>query len=142
MERWFMNPPRKGRLPSVPEEWLRHAHSDLKLARLGLDQEILPEQICFHAQQAVEKAVKAVLLFHKVDFPFTHDLEQLLDIFENAGILVPSELSNIGVLTPYAVETRYPGYWGEISEDDVSEAVLFAEKAIKWAKEVITREKC
>ncbi len=136
-----MNPPAKKRLPASPEEWLIHAQSDLKLARLGLNQDVLPEQICFHAQQAVEKAIKSVLLFHKVDFPFTHDLQDLLEIFEIAGIPIPSELSDISVLTPYAVETRYPGYWGEISEDDVSEAVSFAEKAINWAEEVICNNK-
>lgn len=48
---------------------MAHALSDLNLARLGQEKEdILHEQICFHAQQAVEKALKAVLLFNKVDF--------------------------------------------------------------------------
>lgn len=136
-----MNPPHKGRIPASPDEWFLHAQSDLTLAKLGLNQEVLPEQICFHAQQAVEKAVKSVLLFHKIDFPFTHDLEELLDTLENAEIPVPSELSDIGVLTPYAVETRYPGYWGEISENDVSEAFSFAEKAIKWAGKIIEGKK-
>ena len=58
-----MNPPEKKRLPASPEEWLVHAKSDLKLARLGKEsKDVLPQQICFHAQQAVEKAFKAVLL--------------------------------------------------------------------------------
>ena len=57
-----MNPPAKKRLMVSPEEWLGHALSDLKLAKLGKeDPDILPEQICFHAQQAVEKTFKAVL---------------------------------------------------------------------------------
>ncbi|MGC1404174.1 MAG: HEPN domain-containing protein [Thermodesulfobacteriota bacterium] len=65
-----MNPPAKKRLMVSPEEWLGHALSDLKLAKLGKeDPDILPEQICFHAQQAVEKTFKAVLLFSKADFP-------------------------------------------------------------------------
>lgn len=134
-----MNQPHKGRIPASPQEWLLHAQSDLKLAKLGLNQDVLAEQICFHAQQAVEKAVKAVLLFHKVDFPFTHDLQDLLDILEAAGIHVPPDLSDVSILTPYAVETRYPGYWGEISESDISEAVSFAEKAIRWAEEVVQK---
>ena len=57
------------------------------------------------------------MLFYKVEFPFTHDLEELLDTFEVAGISVPADLLNVSILTPYAVEARYPGYWGEISED-------------------------
>lgn len=87
-----MNPPRKNRVPASPEEWLLHARSDFKLAGLGLNEDILSEQICFHAQQAVEKAIKAVLLFYKIDFPFTHDLQELLDTIQSAGIQIPRDL--------------------------------------------------
>ncbi|WP_298440240.1 HEPN domain-containing protein [Geobacter sp.] len=125
-------PPRKGFLASS-SEWLAHARSDLAFARLGLNQDILPEQICFHAQQAVEKALKAVLLHEGIDFPFTHDLEALLDTLSTAGIEVPDELQDVGALTPYAVETRYPGFWGEIGEAEVREAIGLADKVLTWA---------
>src|SRR5919109_3562814 len=97
-----MIPPPRKRLTVTSLEWLNHASSDLKLARLGLHQDILPEQICFHAQQAVEKALKAVLIHAAVDFPFTHDLEELLDTFTEAGIVVPPDFLEVGSLTPYA----------------------------------------
>src|SRR3990170_6704125 len=135
MEGLSMNQ-RKKRIPPSPEEWLIHARSDLKLAKIGSNKDVLPEQICFHAQQAVEKALKAVLLFYKVDFPFTHDLEELLDTFETNKISIPPYLLDVGILTPYAVETRYPGFWGELSEKEVSEAISLAKKVIKWAKEI------
>lgn len=54
--------------------------------------------------------MKAVLLARKVDFPLTHDLEALMDIGQRAGITIPENLLDIDTLTPYAVETRYPGY--------------------------------
>jgi len=128
------------RLPSSPQEWMAHALSDLNLARLGQEQEeILHEQICFHAQQAVEKALKAVLLFKKVDFPLTHDLDELLDIAEKAGITLPPDMMDVGLLTPYAVETRYPGYWEEITEQDVDDAIKLARKTLMWASESISK---
>ena len=66
----------KKRLPASPQEWMLHADSDLALAKIASKSEdILNEQICFHAQQAVEKAIKAVLLFYKIDFPLTHDID-------------------------------------------------------------------
>jgi HEPN domain-containing protein len=137
-----MNPPDRKRLPASPEEWLVHGLSDLKLAKLGLEnQDVLHQQICFHAQQAVEKALKAVLLFCKVDFPLTHDIEELIDIFDKVGISLPSDFLDAGILTPYAVETRYPGYWGEITEDDVYEAIKLAEKVIAWAEKYIAKNK-
>ncbi|HYA26679.1 MAG TPA: HEPN domain-containing protein [Thermodesulfovibrionales bacterium] len=119
---------------------MAHALSDLNLARLGQEQEeILHEQICFHAQQAVEKALKAVLLFKKVDFPLTHDLDELLDIAEKAGITLPPDMMDVGLLTPYAVETRYPGYWEEITEQDVDDAIKLARKTLMWASESISK---
>jgi HEPN domain-containing protein len=121
----------------TPESWLENARSDLRLARLAIGQDVLPGQICFHAQQAVEKALKAVLLARRVEFPLTHDLEELLAILSDAGISVPADLQEAGALTPYAVETRYPGFWGEISEMDMLQALELAQEALDWATGMI-----
>ncbi len=70
---------RKRSTLGLPEEWLVHAKSDLNLARLSKGRDdVLPEQVCFHSQQAAEKALKAVLLHRKIEFPFIHDIEELL----------------------------------------------------------------
>lgn len=124
----------------IPENWLEHARSDLRLARLALGQGVLPEQICFHAQQAVEKAFKGILLKKGVEFPLTHDLEALLSIFEAASILIPENLQEAGILTPYAVETRYPGFWGEISDLDMHEALALAQQAVSWAEDLLAAQ--
>ena len=129
-----MNPPARRTVEVRPERWLEHARSDLALARLGASGDVLPEQVCFHAQQAVEKAFKAVLLHRKIEFPFTHDLAELLDALADADIEVPQDLSEADALTPYAVETRYPGFWGEISDSDVEEALRLAEEVLRWAE--------
>lgn len=129
-----MTPPAKRTVEARPERWLEHARSDLALARLGAGADVLPEQLCFHAQQAVEKAFKAVLLHQKVEFPFTHDLSELLDALADAGIEVPASLAEADALTPYAVETRYPGFWGEITAHDVGEAIRLAEEVLRWAE--------
>ena len=137
-----MNPPPDKQLPASPEEWLHHAVSDLEYAKLGAEAtDILSPQICFHAQQAVEKAIKAVLLFSDIDFPLTHDIVQLLDIIEVKGISVPKEFENADVLTPYAVEIRYPGYTTDIASQEVGEAIILAEKITTWAKEFISDTK-
>jgi len=97
-------------MPGSLQTWLSHAQSDLELARLGRSsKDILAAQICFHAQQAAEKAIKAVLLSRQIDFPFTHDIEQLIEIAEQHKVDLTSDVRNAGTLTPYAVETRYPG---------------------------------
>jgi len=132
-----MNLPHDKRGAASPQQWLAHAQSDLRLAKLAAESNILPEQICFHAQQAVEKAFKAVLLHRQIDFPFTHDLEELLAVFEKARSIVPPEFEDAGGLTPYAVETRYPGFWGDISANDVAEAIEYAERVLAWAQKEI-----
>lgn len=111
-----MNPKHTGKLPGSPEEWLEHARSDLRLARLAAgDASIRREQACFHAQQAAEKAIKAVLLSRQAGFPLTHDIEELLELAERSGLPVPKPVEDAGLLTPYAVETRYPGYWLDVT---------------------------
>lgn len=71
----------------------------------------------------------------------THDIEELIDIASEAGITMPSVVMDAGILTPYAVETRYPGYQEGITELDVNEAVILAEKVIAWAKEYVAGSK-
>lgn len=130
-----MNPRGKGRVPGSPDEWLNHAKSDLRLAYLAAgDKAIRREQVCFHAQQAAEKAIKAVLLAGKIEFPLTHDIEELLEIAESGGIKLPQDVREAGILSPYAVESRYPGYWFEIADADLEEALRAADLTIQWAE--------
>jgi len=104
--------------PGSPDDWLAHAESDLNLARLARDrQEILPEQVCFHAQQAAEKALKAVLVSREIEFPLVHAIQALVQIAQQSGLAVPPEVLEAVSLTPYAVVTRYPGHWEEISPE-------------------------
>ena len=135
-----MTPRRKSEstiAPGSAAEWLAHARSDLNLAKLARNRaDILPNQVCFHAQQAAEKAAKAVLLHCKIDFPLIHDIDALLEIAVNSGVSVPDSLRDAGALTPYAVESRYPGTWDEVLPDDVTEALRLAEAMLNWATSV------
>ena len=64
--------------------WLRYAGEDLITAETLLAQaRIPPRQACWHAQQAAEKALKAVLIFLQIDFPRTHDLNVLRNLALN-----------------------------------------------------------
>jgi HEPN domain-containing protein len=126
-----MKPPETA--PGSAREWLEHARSDIALARLGIgNQNILASQICFHAQQAAEKALKAVLRFHQIEFPLTHDLDVLLELLEQSRIKLPSDVQKSGELTPYAVEARYPGGTNP-SENDIHFSVNLAQCVIDWA---------
>jgi HEPN domain-containing protein len=128
------------KMPGSPEEWLNHARSDLRLAQLAAtDKLVRREQACFHAQQAAEKAIKAVLVLRGIEFPLTHDIEELLEIADTSGISAPREIQEAGLLTPYAVEFRYPGSWIEISETDTQEALKTADLVVTWAETTLTK---
>ncbi len=133
-----MTPPLKHGPPGSPEDWLAHAESDLNLARLaGERKDVLPEQACFHAQQAAEKALKAVLLFKHIEFPLVHDLKILIDLLRKNAVTLPPEIHEVDSLTPYAVEARYPGHLEEVTSSDVNEATHLAEAILRWAMGVL-----
>jgi HEPN domain-containing protein len=133
-----MNPDNEKGAPGSSAQWITHAESDLRLGRLGVDDPlVLRAQVCFHAQQAAEKALKAVLLSREIEFPYTHDIKGLLRIAETNAIAVPPAIKRAALLTPYAVETRYPGDWMEITEFDAQEALQIAEHTILWAKNML-----
>lgn len=71
------------------------------------DKNIADELIGFHCQQAVEKLLKAVLSDASVKFRHTHDIGELIDLLEDNGIILPEELTDLDILTPFAVASRY-----------------------------------
>lgn len=131
-------PRRKQHRTGSPRDWLVHAKSDWNLARLARNHKtVLPEQVCFHAQQACEKALKAVLLCKGLEFPLVHDIEVLLEIAKDGGLRLPRKVHEAGALSPYAVEARYPGYDEVIAPDDVEEAIRLAGYVVDWASMIL-----
>ena len=106
--------------------WLRYAEEDLVTAETLLAQpHVPPRQACWHAQQAAEKALKAVLIFLEIDFPRTHDLNILRNLVPESWQL-KTALPNLGALNRWAVEARYPEDGQEATETDASTAVEHA----------------
>ncbi len=89
------------------QDLLRLARADCK-AMTGMgDADIFTDAIFgFHAQQAVEKGLKAWLSAMEVLFPLTHDISRLLPLLEKQGVDL-GELWEWADLTPFAVEHRY-----------------------------------
>ncbi len=118
--------------PDDPCEWLRQARVDLRVARLApADMEW--ELFAFHAQQAAEKALKAVLLTRGIRFPLVYDLERLLELLERDGASPPGPVHEAGRLTGYALLTRYP-HDDVVTDDEFRQAIAIAEAVVRWAK--------
>jgi HEPN domain-containing protein len=86
----------------------------------------------FHAQQAVEKALKAVLGRLAIDFPFTHDIALLIELCEDQDLELPGELQEADRLTPYAATVRYG--LGDPATVDSADALRWATIALEWAE--------
>ena len=72
--------PPENHIAGSPVDWLRYALSDLEFARITPPPNVLLEVLCFHTQQAVEKALKAVLIAHGIPVPKTHSIRMLIDL--------------------------------------------------------------
>jgi HEPN domain-containing protein len=122
--------------PGSPADWLRHATSDLELARIVRPRKVLREGLCFHAQQSAEKALKAVLVAQGIPFPKTHNIKTLLDLLPQP-ITPPAEVQDAAGLTDYAVVSRYPGDLEPVTEEEYQDAVRLAAVVVQWAKSLI-----
>lgn len=113
----------------LAELLLRKAADDeYVFEKLLKDPQAPDEIVFFHAQQAVEKMIKAVLALSSVRFRKTHDLAALVDLARDHGILFPKELEGVTNLTPFAVNFRYEDMPPEIVQ------ILHAH----WVKQCLT----
>jgi HEPN domain-containing protein len=92
-------------------EWVDKAEADFATAGRELRARRQPnfDAACFHAQQCVEKYLKARLVEAGISFPKTHDLEALLDLILPQEPLWEAFRSKLNELTSFAITFRYPG---------------------------------
>ena len=121
-----------------PIDWLRRAKSNLIRAKQSKPKGVYWEDLCFDAQQAVEKSLKALLLHHKITFRFVHDIAELLTTLEQNGIDLPEYIREGAELSDYAVEARYPSPMEPVTEDEYKDAVRIAETVVSWVESLIT----
>lgn len=123
---------------------LRKARDDETLASLVAGNAgVSDEQIGFLAQQALEKAFKAVLSHRGIRYRRTHDLGELLDLLNGNGVTYPPALEASVSLTPFAAEMRYDYLPPEESLEerfDRAAVMRLVREALTWAeKELATR---
>lgn len=115
---------------------MRYAKSDLALAKGPASSDIMLESLCFHAQQAVEKSIKAVLIAKSIPFPRTHHIDTLIGLLPGDVPLPPND-ADVVELSEYAVTVRYPGVDEPITEEEYDEAVRLAESVVNWAEDIL-----
>jgi len=133
--------PNREQINRVAGEWAEKAENDLKNAghTLKLGTACPTDTVCFHVQQCVEKYLKALLVTRGIDFPRTHDIEDLMASVP-ADCRPKLTLSEQGLLTDYATATRYPGDYEPISLPEARAAVALARQVRKQIRKLLPRE--
>ena len=125
----------------LANSWLIKAQRDLAAARrLVNDPEPYLDTAIYHCQQAAEKAIKAVLVFHDQPFEKTHDIEALISLVITFEPRL-SEWIDVGErLTPYATTYRYPGESLEPSREEFDLALKSAEDFYAFVLSILPSE--
>lgn len=115
------------------------AQDEYVLAKFLKDPNAPIEIFGFHAQQAAEKLLKAVLSHAAIDHPLSHRLAELMDMARDRGIAIPDEFEELRLLTPFAVEFRYDIFPSE-PEDDMDKKKVWSQlqQFRRWVEKFIS----
>src|ERR1022692_1717020 len=117
-------------MKKLTREWVRKAEADYRLAvTVHGGTEPFHDAVCFHCQQSAEKYLKGLMEEIGLTVPKTHDLERLRGWLTAHDAALRPLKRGLAFLTPFAVETRYPGDGASKRE---------AEAALRWAARVRT----
>ncbi|MBD3185014.1 HEPN domain-containing protein [Candidatus Poribacteria bacterium] len=120
--------------------WLGYAEDDLRLAKNTLKtmgDKCPYHLVAYHAQQSAEKCLKAFLVFHNIDFPYTHDISRLLELCAQKATWA-QDIQNAEELTLYAISARYPEEIEEVTVGDAHRAIEIAEEVRKIIHKVFS----
>jgi len=122
------------------EEWIERAKSNLELAQAKIIRHIYYEDLCYQSQQAAEKALKGLLIYYGVEPEFTHNIEILLKEIKKFTD-IPENIKEAALLTNYAVQTRYPGEYDEITKEEYEKSIKIAKDCLHWIENKIKEER-
>ena len=96
----------------------------------------------FHAQQAAEKAIKAILSKHSIEYPRTHNLALLLDLLRGNGLTLPPDADQLPRLTPFGAPLRYDDESAPVEQEsalDRSWLEICVRRTLEWAESVLSQ---
>ncbi len=118
---------------NLVDEWVAKAENNYisALDLAGRRRYQVPDVICNPCQQCAEKYLKALLVWHQIDFPKVHDMTQLKDLAAQVEPDIQKLRVDLQLLNPYGVDVKYPGL--AVAEDDAKEAI----KAMKVVRKFV-----
>ena len=120
------------------EEWINRAKSNLELAHAKNSPSIYYEDLCNQSQQSAEKALKGLLIYYGVEPEFTHNIDVLINELKKFTE-IPEKIKMAVKLTKYAVFTKYPGEYDEITKEEYEKSIKIANDCLEWVEEKIKK---
>ena len=109
---------------TIVKEWLKFASNDINCAKHSLSMKPVPlEIVCYHCEQAAEKALKGYLIYQDIEPPRTHILKLLCKMCTDIDETFEEITEICGDLTLYGVQPRYP-FEIDITKNDMKKAIL------------------
>ena len=118
------------------ESWLERAKSSYELSKAIVIKSVYYEDRCYQLQQAVEKAFKGLLIYFGIEPEFTHNIGTLLSEIEKI-LPINNEIKKAINLTNYAVQTRYPGMYSEVTKKEYKDALKITKNCLDWVIKII-----
>jgi len=109
--------------------WIEKGDHDLGSAKIIF--QYIPEYfdtIAFHCQQSVEKYLKAILIYYRIEFQKVHDLTYLLELLSGRLEIESALFEKAITLNNFAVEIRYPNQTLNLTREELIEAFEIAEE--------------
>ena len=109
--------------------WINKADHDLGSAKIIFKH--IPnyfDTIAFHCQQAVEKYIKASLIYFEIEFQKSHDLIYFLELLSIKIEIIQDLFDKAIILNRYSVEIRYPNQIIHLTDDELRTAISIAEE--------------
>ncbi len=107
-------------------ELLKKAEKDIVMINLAMDNEGPYDPACFHAQQAIEKMIKAVIAFHGIEYPKIHNIDKLQALCIKKIPDFPIHDFDFEELSPFAIDSRYSE-----ETDPVMESAQSAQETVR-----------
>ncbi len=107
-------------MKAMTKEWIKAAYDDLMAIQELVDNSHLTHIVAFHAQQCVEKLLKAVLEEHEIETPKIHKLVELQTIMPNQTINLDNDM--LALLDKLYIDSRYPSDFGLLPNGKPSSA--------------------
>lgn len=129
MQKYYMNE----QIEEI-KEWIEKADHDLGSAKIiYLHLPDYFDTIAFHCQQAVEKYIKAILIYHKIDFIRSHDLVYLLDLLSRTIEIDELNFKKAFTINNFGVQIRYPNKIIKLTKEELEAAIRIADEFRNFA---------